>query len=176
MANRRCFQTLTLHLCKSTPPFLHHVRALTQIPNLPLKSLYPKSHFNFSNPNTNYSSNHYTTYRHFSSDRRDNNSDDNDETENEEDESDYDDVANSGVKREYSPEEKESEAAAIGYKVIGQLQRSDRVFKLYEPVFAVIQVLLFYYLMIFDSFVSRNDHFVYLSILVDEPVLSVLTV
>ncbi|KAI7742166.1 hypothetical protein M8C21_001625, partial [Ambrosia artemisiifolia] len=42
--------------------------------------------------------------------------------------------------REYSLEERESEAAAIGYKVIEQLQRSDRVFKEYEPVFAVIQI------------------------------------
>ncbi|KAJ0883982.1 putative ribosomal protein L21 [Helianthus annuus] len=32
------------------------------------------------------------------------------------------------------------EAAAIGYKVIGQLQRSDRVFKAYESVFALIQI------------------------------------
>ncbi|KAI7749447.1 hypothetical protein M8C21_029128 [Ambrosia artemisiifolia] len=45
-----------------------------------------------------------------------------------------------GGKREWTLEEKESEAAAIGYKVIGQLERSDRVFKDYEPVFAVIQI------------------------------------
>lgn len=42
--------------------------------------------------------------------------------------------------REYTVEERENEAAAIGYKVIGQLERSDRAFKLYEPVFAIIQI------------------------------------
>ena len=46
------------------------------------------------------------------------------------------------VKREYSPEEKEAEAAEIGYKVVGPLEPSDRVFKRYDPVFAVVQVLL----------------------------------
>ncbi|KAI4371718.1 hypothetical protein MLD38_010038 [Melastoma candidum] len=43
-------------------------------------------------------------------------------------------------KREYTPEEKEAEASEIGYKVIGPLERSDRVFKAYEPVFAVVQI------------------------------------
>ncbi|KAJ4703485.1 50S ribosomal protein L21, related protein [Melia azedarach] len=42
--------------------------------------------------------------------------------------------------REYSLEEKEAEAAAIGYKVVGPLKKSDRVFKRYEPVFAVVQI------------------------------------
>ncbi|GER25432.1 50S ribosomal protein L21 [Striga asiatica] len=36
--------------------------------------------------------------------------------------------------------DKEKEAAEIGYTVIGPLQESDRVFKPYEPVFAVIQI------------------------------------
>nr|POE90712.1 50s ribosomal protein l21, mitochondrial [Quercus suber] len=44
------------------------------------------------------------------------------------------------VKREYSPEEKEAEAAEIGYKVVGPLEPSDRVFKRYDPVFAVVQI------------------------------------
>lgn len=48
------------------------------------------------------------------------------------------------MKREYTAEEKEEEAAAIGYKVIGPLQRSERVFKPYEPVFAVVQVCFGY--------------------------------
>ncbi|KAI3803752.1 hypothetical protein L1987_31914 [Smallanthus sonchifolius] len=134
MANRRCIQTLTQHLYKSklrpNPlPSLHHLTTLAQIPNLP-----PKSHHTFSTPHFNTSPTNFTAYRHFSSDRRD---------DSDEDDSEYDDdemEKNSAVKREYSQEEKESEAAAIGYKVIGQLQRSDRVFKLYEPVFAVIQI------------------------------------
>lgn len=102
------------------------------------------------NPCFSFSSFH--SYRHFSSDRRnDNESDDGSEDDEDEDddESDYDDeddddddgvVGGGGGKRVYTAEEKESEAANIGYKVIGQLQRSDRVFKDYEPVFAVIQI------------------------------------
>ncbi|GJR61319.1 50S ribosomal protein L21, mitochondrial-like protein, partial [Tanacetum coccineum] len=75
----------------------------------------------------------------------DDGSEDEDEDEDDDDESDYEDdddgvVGGSGVKRVYTAEEKETEAASIGYKVIGQLQRSDRVFKDYEPVFAVIQI------------------------------------
>ncbi|KAK4850361.1 hypothetical protein QYF36_006083 [Acer negundo] len=37
-------------------------------------------------------------------------------------------------------EEIEEEVAEIGYKVVGPLQQSDRVFKQYELVFAVVQV------------------------------------
>ncbi|KAI3500187.1 hypothetical protein L1887_36004 [Cichorium endivia] len=147
--NRR-FQTLTQQLFKSTlhrnPPSLQHLGILTQIPNLPKNFLHPKPHHSLSTPNFCSSLTSFTTYRHFSSDRHDNSD------ESEEDDSDYDDDedvdddemiedgANHAVKREYSPEEKEAEAAAIGYKVLGQLQRSDRVFKSYEPVFAVIQI------------------------------------
>ncbi|KAJ9563000.1 hypothetical protein OSB04_008160 [Centaurea solstitialis] len=154
MANRRTFQTLTQQLYKATlhpkpSSSLQHLRTLAQIPNFSEKSLHPTSHDTFLTPNLNSSSSHFTTYRHFSSDRRDNT--DNDD-ESEEDDSDYDDedddddadigddAGNSVLKREYSPEEREAEAAAIGYKVIGQLQRSDRVFNPYEPVFAVIQI------------------------------------
>ncbi|KAD4982394.1 hypothetical protein E3N88_19065 [Mikania micrantha] len=86
-----------------------------------------------STPNFNSSLTYVTTDRRFSSDRHDNS----DDTEEDDDD---DELEKNTVKREYSPEEKESEAAAIGYKVIGQLQRSDRVFKEYEPVFAVIQI------------------------------------
>lgn len=52
----------------------------------------------------------------------------------------------SGLRGEYSAEEKEKEkemeAAAIGYKVIGPLQKTDRVFEPYDIVFAVVQVYL----------------------------------
>ncbi|KAJ9681589.1 hypothetical protein PVL29_017815 [Vitis rotundifolia] len=40
----------------------------------------------------------------------------------------------------YSAEDKELEAAAIGCKVVGPLQSSDRVFKSYELVFAAVQI------------------------------------
>ncbi|KAF8029959.1 hypothetical protein BT93_E2392 [Corymbia citriodora subsp. variegata] len=43
-------------------------------------------------------------------------------------------------KWDYTPEEREAEAAAIGYTVLGPLERSERVFKLYEPFFAVVQI------------------------------------
>ncbi|XP_024988116.1 50S ribosomal protein L21, mitochondrial [Cynara cardunculus var. scolymus] len=148
MANRRSFQTLTQQLYKATlhpkPSLsLQHLRTLSQMPNFPQKSLHPTSRETFLTPNLDSSSTHFRTYRHFSSDQHDNS--DNDD-ESEEDDSDYDDddigndAGNSVLKREYSPEEREIEAAAIGYKVIGQLQRSDRVFNPYEPVFAVIQI------------------------------------
>uniref|UniRef100_A0A7N0TJH2 Large ribosomal subunit protein bL21m n=1 Tax=Kalanchoe fedtschenkoi TaxID=63787 RepID=A0A7N0TJH2_KALFE len=54
-----------------------------------------------------------------------------------------DDVSNvtlRGKGKEYTPEEKEQLAADIGYKVVGPLERTDRVFKPYELVFAVVQV------------------------------------
>ncbi|KAJ7955410.1 50S ribosomal protein L21, mitochondrial-like [Quillaja saponaria] len=47
---------------------------------------------------------------------------------------------NYGGKREYTAEEKVAEAEAIGYKVVGPLDKKDRVFKPYEPVFAVVQI------------------------------------
>ncbi|XP_058101030.1 large ribosomal subunit protein bL21m [Magnolia sinica] len=53
-----------------------------------------------------------------------------------------DDVPSSNcvVNRTNSTAEKEEEAAAIGYKVIGPLNRSERLFKPWEPVFAVVQI------------------------------------
>ncbi|XP_071707276.1 large ribosomal subunit protein bL21m-like [Rutidosis leptorrhynchoides] len=161
MATRRPLQIITNQIYKSTHythsnphSFLHQLRTLTHIPNLPQTSRNPNSHNILSNSNLKFSSIQFTQYRHFSFDRRDNNDDNNSDSDKEEEEDDDDDddsddddddgigesVMNSGVKREYTPEEKEMEAAAIGYKVIGQLQRSDRVFKSYEPVFAVIQI------------------------------------
>ncbi|KAK6932575.1 Ribosomal protein L21-like [Dillenia turbinata] len=68
---------------------------------------------------------------------------DEDECEEVSDDEDDDDnvvASDSGVKREYSVEEKAKEAAAIGYKVVGPVDRSERPFKPYEPVFAVVQI------------------------------------
>ncbi|GAB2294896.1 hypothetical protein Dimus_029087 [Dionaea muscipula] len=76
-------------------------------------------------------------------------SNDDDEEEYDEKESDIDgneerqigQASSSNIERAYSVEEKIKEAAENGYRVIGPLESSDRVFKRYEPVFAVVQVL-----------------------------------
>ncbi|XVE51340.1 hypothetical protein DITRI_Ditri02bG0032200 [Diplodiscus trichospermus] len=51
-----------------------------------------------------------------------------------------DEVSDGEAEKNEAPSGKEAEATAIGYKVVGALQRSDRVFKEYEPVFAVVQI------------------------------------
>ncbi|CAN6819685.1 unnamed protein product [Brassica oleracea] len=65
--------------------------------------------------------------RHFSSETKDTN----ESSEGEDDDDDDDDYEE--VEREYSP-------AEIGYKVMGPLKSSERLFKPYEPVFAVVQI------------------------------------
>jgi large subunit ribosomal protein L21 len=71
----------------------------------------------------------------------DNDSDDDyDEEEGDYEDDDDDTVAISSRKKVYTAEEKEAEAEAIGYKVVGPLQKNDNVFKPYEPAFAVVQV------------------------------------
>jgi len=72
----------------------------------------------------------------------DDSDDDYDEEEGdyEDDDDDDDTVAVSGRKKVYTAEEKEAEAEAIGYKVVGPLEKNDNVFKPYEPAFAVVQV------------------------------------
>ncbi|KAL1099578.1 hypothetical protein V6Z11_D05G172400 [Gossypium hirsutum] len=135
MAHRRCLLSLARHATaiisqKKMPP-LSAVEVLTQKPNpaitIPNSEL---SWFSF-----------WSHSRHFSSSKSEDS-----ETEVEvemEEASDVEaenDNAASDLGRDYSPEEKEAEAVAIGYKVLGPLQRSDRVFKDYEPVFAVVQI------------------------------------
>lgn len=73
--------------------------------------------------------------RHFAS-----KTNDTDESSDGEDEEEYEDSAEMEVEREYSPAEKVEAAAEIGYKVMGPLKPSERLFKPYEPVFAVVQV------------------------------------
>jgi large subunit ribosomal protein L21 len=73
----------------------------------------------------------------------DENDDDDDEYDEEEEDYEDDDddcVSVSTSKKVYTAEEKEAEATAIGYKVVGPLQKDDQVFKPYEPAFAVVQV------------------------------------
>jgi len=83
--------------------------------------------------------------RYFSSDKQDDHSDEEDYSEEEdyEDDDDDDDVPVSSRKKVYTAEEKEAEAEAIGYRVVGPLPKDNDAFKPYEPVFAVVQVQLF---------------------------------
>lgn len=167
MANRRCLHTLTRHyisiLSSSNPSHLQSLISLNPAllqtliqpnPLSPQTLLSPKSHLIFTHLRP-ISYSQFTPTCRFSSQRSDNEEEDDDKEGFDDDDDDVDDddddvddddddesvsASNCGVKREYTLEEKEEEAAAIGYKVIGPLERSDRVFKPYEPVFAVVQI------------------------------------
>ncbi|CAM8903260.1 unnamed protein product [Rhodiola kirilowii] len=79
----------------------------------------------------------------FSSKGSEDDSEDDDDDEDEEEDESEDDVNNvtfRGQGKVYTPEEKVQLAADIGYKVVGPLERTERVFTPYEPVFAVVQV------------------------------------
>ncbi|EOA18785.1 hypothetical protein CARUB_v10007398mg [Capsella rubella] len=65
-----------------------------------------------------------------------------DDDDDDDEEEDFEDSAEMEVEREYSPAEKVEEAAEIGYKVMGPLKLSERLFKPYEPVFAIVQLEL----------------------------------
>ncbi|KAF9668021.1 hypothetical protein SADUNF_Sadunf15G0083400 [Salix dunnii] len=148
MAQRRWLQTATRHAL----PLLSSksTTSLKPLPHLPapisLKSLLspkPLQQFLY-NDLTLF---HTRSFSSISRDDSENEEDDGEEGEEEEEdydsdnnEAEVDDVTVSNMKREYSAEEKEAEAAAIGYKVIEPLLPSDRVFKNREPVFAVVQV------------------------------------
>ncbi|KAK2642113.1 hypothetical protein Ddye_023876 [Dipteronia dyeriana] len=142
MAHRRCLHALTRHATSLVslktpinPPLSAAISFKTVTPTQP--------------NNTRISSRfgptwctHWSISRRFSSSK----SDDDEEEEEEEKigqssdgEEEIDDTV-TDIKREYSLEEIEEEAAEIGYKVVGPLQKSERVFKQYEPVFAVVQV------------------------------------
>ncbi|RZC03725.1 50S ribosomal protein L21, mitochondrial isoform B [Glycine soja] len=138
MASRRCLRALT-----QTRPFLFRkASSLRSLAVLPF-------------PNSNASPHAFTArasvfaqcphLRCFSSDKKDDHSDEEDDSDEdydeEEDYVDDDDVTVSRGKKVYTAEEKEAEAAAIGYRVVGPLQKEeDSVFKPYEPVFAVVQI------------------------------------
>ena len=155
MAQRRWLQTVTRHalpLLSSKP-----TTSLKPLPHLPapisLKSLLspqPLQQF----PYTDLTLFHTRGFSSISRDDSENEEDDGEEGEEEDcdtdnNEAEVDDVTVSDMKREYSAEEKEAEAAAIGYKVIEPLLPSDRFFKNREPVFAVVQV---YFISCFTVF------------------------
>jgi large subunit ribosomal protein L21 len=153
MANSRCLHALSRRTWAlfSTNTTLPSLRTLLPLPTQPIKPIASQLGGGLTARCT-----HWSHPRHFSSNRENDDvseeDDDNDVSEDD-DEDDYDEemgesgedesVGNSSassLKREYSAEEREAEATAIGYKVVGPLERSDRVFKSYEAVFAVVQV------------------------------------
>ncbi|KAL4308861.1 hypothetical protein GQ457_01G042210 [Hibiscus cannabinus] len=134
MAHRRCLQSLVRHatalISLKKPPTLSTFEPLTSTPNpaVTAPNLEPTWFTTWSH------------FRHFSSSKSDDSENEEEVEESSDGEAEEDDEAAADLGRDYSPEEKEAEAAAIGYKVVGPLQRSDRVFKDYEPVFAVVQI------------------------------------
>eukprot|EP00262_Sarcandra_glabra_P005233 TRINITY_DN1660_c2_g2_i1.p1 TRINITY_DN1660_c2_g2~~TRINITY_DN1660_c2_g2_i1.p1 ORF type:complete len:268 (-),score=41.92 TRINITY_DN1660_c2_g2_i1:267-1070(-) len=159
MANRRCLHALTRHcspLLSSNP--IHTYKSHS------LHSLYTSQSLQYKNHNSipHHRIRRYDpldrvipkTLRHFSSKRP--SDEDEDEEEEEEEEDDDDDVDSddegeledegdndSGSKcivRRANSETDKEEAAAIGYQVIGPLDPSDRPFKPWEPLFAVVQI------------------------------------
>ncbi|KAL1210493.1 Large ribosomal subunit protein bL21m [Cardamine amara subsp. amara] len=87
-----------------------------------------------------YSLSYRSQGRHFSSNTNDSDEGEESSEGEDEDDEDYEDSADTEVEREYSPAEKVEEAAEIGYKVMGPLKPSERLFKPYEPVFAIVQI------------------------------------
>ncbi|KAL2344046.1 hypothetical protein Fmac_005331 [Flemingia macrophylla] len=136
MASRRLLRALT-----KTTPFLFRNSSSRRSLVVP-----PFSHANASSTKPASAIAQWPHLRYFSSDKHsdeDDNSEDDcgdDEEEDYEDDDDDDYVSASGGKKAYTAEEKEAEAADIGYRVVGPLQKEDDVFKPYEPVFAVVQI------------------------------------
>ncbi|CAO2824767.1 unnamed protein product [Amaranthus hypochondriacus] len=148
MACRRYLTTVTRQTCfffskshfKSLVP--HHLPSLQRLPHIPSSQSHSR---NFSSRCQNPK-----TLKLIENDNNDHSEDDDDdddeEFEEEEDYSSQDEgeiVSNEPsnlAERSYFSKDKIDEAAHIGYQVIGPLQPSDRVFKHYESVFAVIQV------------------------------------
>ncbi|OIW10408.1 hypothetical protein TanjilG_05556 [Lupinus angustifolius] len=150
MANSRCLlnsltRQVTTFLFRNTYPSLQSFSVSSHFPNpstpLPI----------FTRPISAFAQ--WSHLRYFSSDKiidHSNKIEDEDEDDFE-DEEDYesgeegedyesDNESVTSRKKVYTEEEKEAEALAIGYKVEGPLHKEDRVFKPYEPVFAVVQI------------------------------------
>ncbi|KAL2899472.1 50S ribosomal protein L21 mitochondrial [Bienertia sinuspersici] len=159
MACRRYFFTLTRHyssLRASKSQSFHPLKSLTShipfLQRLPhtLSPTFDSPSFLFRNFSSRTKNPKNPKIIDDEYDDHDDNveDDDEDEDDEEDDEEDYSSeeevaVSNEPSKfsdRSYFAEDKIQEAADIGYKVIEPLQRSDRVFKPYEPAFAVVQV------------------------------------
>ncbi|CAI8615334.1 unnamed protein product [Vicia faba] len=154
---RRCLQALT----RTSQPTLSLFKDPSSLRSLSVAafpnhdSSSPLPIFTNSKPTSAFGQWYHPRY--FSSSKQDNHikkediqeevededgSDDGDYDDEEEDYEDDDDdcVSVSSKKKVYTAEEKEAEATAIGYKVVGPLQKDDQVFKPYEPAFAVVQI------------------------------------
>ncbi|XP_027100999.2 large ribosomal subunit protein bL21m isoform X1 [Coffea arabica] len=149
MANRRCIQTLISRcfcISHSPNPSPHPIlKTLTIAPHFLLQTEYSTVQSLTPTDPGKICSAFPSFSRHLCSDNRTSmGSIDNDGDEEEEEEEDDDDDESEDEERVHlsgkSDEQKAEEAAEIGYKVIGLLEESDRVFKPYEPVFAVVQV------------------------------------
>ncbi|KAH9748708.1 50S ribosomal protein L21 [Citrus sinensis] len=145
MAHRRCLHVLSRHaaalLSLKTPPTLPFSTSIS------LKGLTPFQHRSLIS--STLGPTNWSHYRHFSSNKNDDEGEDVDEDEDEDEETadesyEGEEIGDTvpDLGREYTLEEKEAEAAEIGYKVLGPLRKSDRVFKKYEPAFAVVQLIL----------------------------------
>ncbi|KAI4299380.1 hypothetical protein L6164_032847 [Bauhinia variegata] len=154
MAHRRCLQALTRQASAFlfTKPSLQSHLVPPPLLSLPLDT--PTTNFLHILTETRpISCALWSRVRYFSSSKKNDDSNEAKEIEDdsygeEEEEEDYESSDDENVsvsagpsgKRELTAEEKEAEAAAIGYKVVGPLDQKDRVFKPYKPVFAVVQI------------------------------------
>ncbi|KAK6149916.1 hypothetical protein DH2020_017441 [Rehmannia glutinosa] len=137
MANRRCFQILTRYFqsIKTLTPLSQTIAANSA--HALHQTLTPKPSHHIVGNNVNVYPHSAIFTRHFSS----RHTDDEDDDDDGDDESEGEEEAGSQNENAVlSAEDKEKEVAEIGYTVIGPLQQSDRVFKPYEPVFAVVQI------------------------------------
>ncbi|CAA7015188.1 unnamed protein product [Microthlaspi erraticum] len=141
MASVRCLRELSRRA--TTVLSINQTRSISSFPGLELSGSSITHGTSIPNRSLSrdlpwYSLRYHSQGRCFSSKASD--SDEGEESSEGEDEEYYEDSAEREVEREYSPAEKVEAAAEIGYKVMGPLKPSERLFKPYEPVFAVVQI------------------------------------
>ncbi|ESQ54107.1 hypothetical protein EUTSA_v10025988mg [Eutrema salsugineum] len=142
MTSLRCLRELSRRA--TTVLSVNHTRSISSFPGLELSRTSITNRIVIPNRSLTrdlpwYSLSYRSQGCRFSSNTNDSDEGE-DSSEGDDDEEDYEDSAEMEVEREYSPAEKVEAAAEIGYKVMGPLQPSERLFKPYEPVFAVVQI------------------------------------
>ncbi|GFQ07120.1 50S ribosomal protein l21 mitochondrial [Phtheirospermum japonicum] len=143
MANRRCFQSLSRYFqsIQTLTPLSQTLAAASA--HTRHQTLNPKLNRHISGDNFSVHPHSVVFTRHFCSRHTDSENDDDDDDEDDEiDDSEGEEGEDRSENESVvlSAEDKVKEAAEIGYTVVGPLQKSDRVFKDYEPVFAVVQI------------------------------------